>query len=69
VNVFDASALLAYLQAEDGAEAVKAGRSADGTCGTAHWSEVAQKIGAHGRDRDLARSLLASYDFTSSRLA
>jgi ribonuclease VapC len=30
-------------------------------CGAASWSEVAQKVHAHGRNRDLARSLLASY--------
>ena len=62
MNVFDASALLAFLQGEDGAAAVEAGLSADGACGTANWSEVAQKIRAHGRDWDLARALLASYD-------
>ena len=27
-----------------------------------NWSEVAQKIRAHGRDWDLARGLLASYE-------
>jgi ribonuclease VapC len=62
VNVFDASALLAFLQGEEGSAAVEAGLSAGGTCGTANWSEVAQKIGAHGRDWSLARALLASYD-------
>ena len=35
--------------------------SAGGTCGTANWAEVAQKVRAHGRDWDLARALLASY--------
>jgi ribonuclease VapC len=62
VNVFDASALLAFLQGEDGSAAAEAGLSAGGTCGTANWSEVAQKIRAHGRDWGLARALLASYD-------
>jgi len=61
VNVFDASALLAFLQGEDGSAAVETGLSAGGACGTANWSEVAQKIRAHGRDWDLARALLASY--------
>jgi ribonuclease VapC len=61
VNVFDASALLVFLQGEDGSAAVETGLSAGGTCGTANWSEVAQKIRAHGRDWDLARALLASY--------
>lgn len=62
MNVFDASALLAFLQGEDGAGAVEAGLSAGGACGTANWSEVAQKIRAHGRDWGLAKALLASYD-------
>ena len=61
MNVFDASALLAFLQGEDGSAAVEAGLGAGGTCGTASWSEVAQKIRAHGRDWGLARALLASY--------
>lgn len=34
---------------------------AGGTCGTANWSEVAQKILAHGRNWDLAGALLLSY--------
>lgn len=62
MNVFDASALLAFLQGEDGSAAVEAGLSAGGTCGTANWSELAQKVRAHGRDWSLARALLASYD-------
>jgi PIN domain nuclease of toxin-antitoxin system len=61
VNVFDASALLAFLQGEEGSATVEENLSAGGTCGTANWSEVAQKVRAHGRDWDLARSLLASY--------
>ena len=32
-----------------------------GACGAASWSEVAQKIRAHGRNWDLSRSLLISY--------
>jgi len=62
VNVFDASALLAFLQGEDGAAAVEAGLGDGGSCGTANWSEVAQKVRAHARDWSLARALLASYD-------
>lgn len=62
MNVFDASALLAFLQGEDGASVVEEGLLAGGSCGTANWSEVAQKVRAHGRDWSLARALLASYD-------
>jgi ribonuclease VapC len=61
VNVFDASALLAFLQGEEGSAVVEAGLSVGGACGTANWSEVAQKIRAHGRDWGLARALLESY--------
>jgi ribonuclease VapC len=61
VNVFDASALLAFLQGEEGAEHTEEALQAGGACGAANWSEIAQKVLAHGRNWDLARSLLASY--------
>jgi ribonuclease VapC len=62
VNVFDASALLAFLQGEEGAEYTEEALQAGGACGAANWSEIAQKVLAHGRNWDLARSLLASYE-------
>jgi ribonuclease VapC len=62
VNLFDASALLAFLQGEPGAETVEAALASGGVCGTASWAEVAQKVQAHGRDWDMARALLLSYD-------
>lgn len=62
MNVFDASALLAFLQGEEGAATVEKALENDGACGAANWSEIAQKIQSHGRNWDLARSLLASYD-------
>jgi PIN domain nuclease of toxin-antitoxin system len=61
VTVFDASALLAWLQGETGAEVVEAHLEAGGRCGAANWSEVAQKVVAAGRDWDLVRALLTSY--------
>jgi PIN domain nuclease of toxin-antitoxin system len=61
VNVFDASALLAFLQGETGAAHVEGALQAGGCCGAANWSEVAQKVRAHRRSWVLARSLLASY--------
>jgi PIN domain nuclease of toxin-antitoxin system len=61
VNVFDASALLTFLQGENGAAPVEEALQEGGACGAANWSEVAQKIRAHGRNWDLSRSLLASY--------
>lgn len=61
MNVFDSSALLAFLQGEDGSDVVEEGLIAGAACGTANWSEVAQKIRAHGGDWTLARALLGSY--------
>lgn len=62
MNVFDASALLAFLQGESGAAAVERVLTDGGACGAANWSEVAQKVRAHGRDWGLASALLQSYD-------
>ncbi len=62
MNVFDASALLAYLQGEPGADAVEAALAEHAVCGAATWSEVAQKIEAKRRNWPLARSLLLSFD-------
>jgi PIN domain nuclease of toxin-antitoxin system len=61
VTVFDASALLAFLLGEDGAAMVEAALESGGACGAANWSEIAQKIRAHGRNWDLSRSLLTVY--------
>ncbi len=61
MNVFDASALLAYLQGEDGSAVVEAALEAGGACCAANWSEVAQKVHRHDRDWALSRSLLLSY--------
>lgn len=60
--VLDASALLALLQDEAGADAVDAALSDESCCGAANWSEVAQRIIAAGGDWDLAKALLLSYD-------
>ena len=62
MNVFDASALLTFLQGEQGSDQVEQALKDGGACGAANWSEVAQKIRAHGRKWDLSRALLASYD-------
>ena len=55
--VLDASALLAYLQGEPGAEAVKA--IIDGAAiSTVNWAEVVQKVSPTARDAaNLRRSL------------
>ena len=61
MNVLDASALLSYLQGEDGASVVEARLSDGAACGAANWSEVAQKVRGAARDWDLARALLSSH--------
>lgn len=60
--VLDASALLAFVQDEPGADVVEQSLVRDARCGAANWSEVAQKVLAAGRDWDLVRALLASYE-------
>lgn len=60
--VLDASAVLAYVQGEDGAEVVEEALEQGASCGAATWSEVAQKVRAAGRDWDLVRALLVSFD-------
>jgi ribonuclease VapC len=62
VTVLDSSALLAFLQGEPGADQVEDALVAGAICGTANWSEVAQKVLAHGRDWSLAAAVLHSYD-------
>jgi PIN domain nuclease of toxin-antitoxin system len=64
VSVFDASALLAWAQGEPGSDVVEAQLLKGGHCGAANWSEVAQKVRAAGRDWDLLRALLTSYQLT-----
>lgn len=60
--VLDASAILAFVQGEPGAEVVEDGLAQDTVCGAVNWSEVAQKVRAAGRDWGLVRALLLSYD-------
>ena len=59
--VADSSALLAFLQGEDGTSVVEEALAGDVRCGAANWSEVAQKVIAAGRDWHLVRALLESY--------
>lgn len=58
--VLDASALLAFLQDEQGADRVEE-ELPHGIVGAANWSEVVQKIVARGADWSVARALLLSY--------
>jgi len=61
VNLFDASALLCFLQGEEGADVVERELVVGGVCSAVNWSETAQKIISHQRDWDLAGGLLLSY--------
>ena len=61
MNLFDASALLCFLQGEPGADVVERELAIGGACSAVNWSEVAQKVLAHGADWSLARSLLLSF--------
>ena len=60
-TVLDASAILAFLLGEDGADAVEGALTDDARCGAANWSEVAQRVLGADRDWDQARALLKSY--------
>lgn len=59
--VLDASAILVFLQNEEGAGVVEEALVGDPRCGAANWSEVAQKVIGAGRDWYLVRALLLSY--------
>lgn len=61
MNLFDSSALLAFLQGEPGADVVETVLADGGSCSAANWSETAQKLHARGADWDAARGLLFSY--------
>jgi len=60
-DVVDASALLAFLQGETGADTVEEVLTRGSDCSAVNWSEVAQKVGAAGGDWPLAAALLSSY--------
>lgn len=61
MNLFDSSALLCFLQGEEGAVVVERELLGGGACSAVNWSETAQKLLARGRDWDLSRGLLGSY--------
>jgi PIN domain nuclease of toxin-antitoxin system len=61
VSVLDASALLAFLQGEDGSDLVEQALIAGACCSAANWSEVAQEVLSSGHNWELAATLLATY--------
>jgi ribonuclease VapC len=64
VNVFDSSALIAYLRRESGSDVVREHLLAGGVCTAANWCEVAQKVQASGADWAPSRALLLSYELS-----
>ncbi|MGO1949783.1 MAG: type II toxin-antitoxin system VapC family toxin [Mycobacteriaceae bacterium] len=60
MKVLDASAILAFLHGEPGAERVEQALQ-HAVVGAANWSEVTQKIIRAGAEWDVARALLVSY--------
>lgn len=60
--VLDSSALLAFLQGEQGGDRVEELLDGETSCGAANWSEVAQRVVWGGRDWPMRRALLLGYD-------
>jgi PIN domain nuclease of toxin-antitoxin system len=59
--LLDASAILAFLLDEDGADAIEEAMLDGAACSAANWSEVAQKVRAADRNWSLSEALLDSY--------
>lgn len=64
MSVLDASAILAFLHGEEGADAVEEALDAGAVVGAANWSEIAQKIVASDRDWDFVRGFLLGFGLT-----
>ena len=64
MNVFDSSALIAYLRRESGSALVREQLLAGGVCSAANWCEVAQKVRSAGGDWGISRALLLSYELS-----
>ena len=62
MNLFDASALLAFVNAEPGTDVVERELLVGGAVSAVNWSEVAQKVRGAGADWSLARAVLLSFD-------
>jgi len=64
VTVLDASALLAFLKDEPGADVVRKLLDEGASCASINWSEVVQKLRFAGADWTLAAALLDSWSLT-----
>lgn len=60
-SVLDASAVLAFLQDEDGADVVEQYLADGSVISAVNWSEVVQKLRVRGADWEVAAALLHSY--------
>ena len=63
--VLDASAVLAFLTGEPGADAVEEALDSGTVCSAVNWSEVAQKVRTAGGNWSVASALLASYGLST----
>lgn len=61
--VLDASAVIAFLEHEGGRAEVETALEAGAAAGAANWSEVVQKMRDLSKDWEMARAILATYDF------
>ena len=59
--ILDASAVLAFLQGEPGAEEVESHLESGAVIGAANWSEITQKVVARTGTWAVASALLESY--------
>ncbi len=64
MNLFDSSALLAYLFDEPGSLVAQRELQVGGACAATNWSEVAQKVRAREKDWRMNRALLLGFDLT-----
>ncbi len=62
MKVLDSSAIMAFLLGQEGSDVVEEALREGACCSAASWSEVAQRIRAHGRDWPLARALLQLHE-------
>lgn len=68
-SVLDASAMLAYLRDESGADAVSDALDAGAAIGAANWAEVLTKLAELGEDPDAAAARLAKAGVLGSLLS
>ncbi|MGK7904649.1 MAG: type II toxin-antitoxin system VapC family toxin [Hormoscilla sp.] len=68
VAVLDASALLAYLQGEPGADRVAEVLEIGAAIGAVNWAETLTKLADHGQDPDVVATLLSNQGLLNKTL-